>query len=91
MRLLTLVALCCCLGCAPTRATFEETAPGGLSRRLVVSSFAIWPATASIAKQRASMGKTFSFGAEGVELDGGGTNLTESLRETTRLINALKP
>ena len=77
-------------GCAPSRATFEERGTNGTVRRMVVSSFALWPATQSIEKQKASLGKTFSFGAEGIEQDGGSTNLTESLRETRLLIQSLK-
>lgn len=90
MKRLALALALLAAGCAPTRATFEERSTNGVVRRMVVSSFALWPATQSIEKQRASLGKTFSFGAEGMELDGGSTNLTESIRETTRLVRELK-
>lgn len=78
-------------GCAPSRATFEERGTNGVVRRMVVSSFALWPATQSIEKQKASLGKTFSFGASGIEQDGGGTNVVESLNAATRLIQAARP
>jgi hypothetical protein len=81
-------------GCAVSRPVITEsvTTTNGVttSRSLRVTQFALWPATQSVAKQRASLGKTFSFGSEGLELDGGSTNLTETIREATRLVQSLK-
>jgi hypothetical protein len=82
-------------GCSLSRPVITETTTAtngaAVSRSLRVTQFALWPATATVAKQKATLGKTFAFGSEGMELDGGSTNLAETLRETTRLIQSLKP
>lgn len=82
-------------GCSLSRPVITETvtATNGVatSRSLRVTQFALWPATQTVAKQRATLGKTFSFGSEGLELDGGGTNLVDAFNAATRLLNAAKP
>lgn len=91
---LPLLAALAVAGCSLSRPVITETVTGtngvATSRSLRVTQFALWPATQTVAKQRATLGKTFSFGSEGLELDGGGTNLVESLNAATRLIQALK-
>lgn len=81
-------------GCSLSRPVITETVTGtngvATSRSLRVTQFALWPATQTVAKQRATLGRTFSFGSEGLELDGGGTNLVESLNAATRLVQSLK-
>lgn len=82
-------------GCSLSRPVITETVTGtngvATTRSLRVTQFALWPATQTIAKQRATLGRTFSFGSEGLELDGGGTNLTESFNAAARLLNAARP
>ena len=67
-------------GCAVNRPVFSETTADGTRRELRVSSWALWPATVDLARQKASLGKTFTLGTDGLREDGGGTNVTESLR-----------
>ncbi len=93
---IALLAALSIAGCSLSRPVITETTTAtngaAVSRSLRVTQFALWPATATVAKQKATLGKTsFSFGSEGLELDGGSTNLAETLRETTRLIQSLKP
>ena len=82
-------------GCSLSRPVITETTTAtngaAVSRSLRVTQFALWPATATVAKQKATLGKTFAFGSEGMELDGGGTNVVEAFNAATRLINAAKP
>lgn len=91
---LALVALVLA-GCAVNRPEFVERTTGtnGVvnERRLVVSTWAFWPASQSLAAQRASLGKTFSLGTTDAAQDGGSTNVTETLNALTRLLQSLKP
>ena len=94
LPLLAAVAALILAGCSLSRPVITETVAGTngvtTARSLRVTQFALWPATQTVAKQRATLGKTFSFGSEGLELDGGGTNLVESLDAATRFVRALK-
>jgi hypothetical protein len=55
----------------------------------VVRSYAIWPATVGLDKQKASAGKTLSIGTEGLEASGGGTNLTAALAELRGILQLI--
>lgn len=94
LPILAAVAALILAGCSLSRPVITETVTGTngvtTARSLRVTQFALWPATQTVAKQRATLGKTFSFGSEGLELDGGGTNLVESLNAATRLVQSLK-
>lgn len=82
-------------GCAVNRPEFIErtTATNGVvtERRLVVPSWTLWPATQSIASQRASLGRTFTLGTTDVDQSGGGTNLVEALKALDSILGKLKP
>jgi hypothetical protein len=83
MKLAPLLLLLC--GCAFNRPHFRETVTstnGTVTvRELTVPTWALWPATASLDRQRASLGRTFSLGQSGLEQDGGGsTNALETLK-----------
>ncbi|KAB2669835.1 MAG: hypothetical protein DVB31_05455 [Verrucomicrobia bacterium] len=78
-------------GCALNSPTITETTRSGTNgtetaRVLRVRSWALWPATADIATQKATLGKTFSVGTTGEHLDSGGTNVTETLVQLNRLL-----
>lgn len=78
-------------GCALNSPTLTETTRTGTNgtetaRVLRVRSWALWPATADIANQKATIGKTWSVGTTGEHLDGGGTNVTETLVQLNRLL-----
>jgi len=60
-------------------------------RSLRINSFAIWPATQSLDKQKVSLGKTFSVGQEGLEQEAGGTNIVEALRAIDSIIGKIRP
>lgn len=82
-------------GCAVSRPTFRTETRGTNGvveiRELRVSTYALWPATQEIAKQRASLGKTFAFGSEALTQETGSTNIIESLRALSDLVGKLKP
>lgn len=77
-------------GCAwqhPTLRT-EERATNGTVRlqETRITSFALWPATQEMARQKASNGKTQSIGQEGLAQDGGSTNVAGTIRELRLLL-----
>ena len=75
----------------PELTTETRTTNGVVTtQRLSVSTWALWPATTEIAKQKASVGKTLSLGVEGLREESGGTNVVGALRELRELIQALK-
>lgn len=82
-------------GCAVNRPEFVERTTGtnGIvtERRLVVPSWTLWPATQSIASQRASLGRTFTLGTTDADQSGGGTNLVEALKALDSILGKLKP
>jgi len=92
---LAILAALAFAGCAVNRPEFIErtTATNGvvIERRLVVPSWSLWPASQSIASQRASLGKTFSLGTTEATQDGGGTNLVEALKALDSILGKLKP
>jgi hypothetical protein len=69
---------------------FEEVALDGTKRTLDVRTYSTWPASTSIDKQRATLGKTFSLGSTGLNEDGGGTNMTDAFRALADLVKAVK-
>ena len=74
-------------GCAYNRPHFSETAPDGTHRELTVPTFAIWPATTELARQRAALGKTFTLGTEGLsEASGLSTNDVQALSLVLRIL-----
>lgn len=81
-------------GCAVNRPVLSETvtATNGVvtSKSLRMTSFAIWPATTTVDKQRGSVGKTLSVGTEGAELETSNTNAAATLRELRLLIESLR-
>lgn len=77
-------------GCALNhpKFTLETTTKDGTTekRTLSINTFALWPATTDLAKQKASLtSKTFSLGTEGLKEDGGGTNVVEFIKELNKL------
>ena len=89
--LLALVAL----GCAVNRPEFVERTTGtnGVTseRRLTVSTWSLWPASTDLAKQKASLGKTFTLGTSDLGQDGGGTNVVETLRALDSILGKIRP
>lgn len=82
------------VGCALNRPLLTETivAKDGTSttRTLRMSSFVVWPATSSLDKQRASIGKTMSAGTQGLEEQSGGTNVVEALKALDSILGRVK-
>lgn len=58
--------------------------------RMSVPSIAAWPATVDLAKQRASLGKTFTLGTDGLREETGSTNVSETIREMRLFIQSLR-
>lgn len=87
---LFLLPALCLSSCAYNNPRFTEVTTNGTVRTLSVRTFAIWPATTQIEKQRASLGKTFSLGQSGINEDGGSTNLAATLDALTRLLQQIK-
>lgn len=92
MKYLALILLCS--GCAITRPHVVETTTttnGVISRReLWLSSFAVWPGSQLIAKERASAGKTLSAGFTDAQQEGGGTNLVDALKAIDSILGKLR-
>lgn len=77
-------------GCAFNRVDLSSgPGAGGTNTTARVRSYAIWPATIDLAKQKISAGKTLSVGTEGLAADGGGTNISATLDSLTRLLQTL--
>lgn len=81
-------------GCAYNRPLFSEqvvTTNGIITKRsLSVRTFALWPATTQLEKQRASLGKTMSLGTTGLSEDSGGTNIAATIEALTKLLQTIK-
>lgn len=72
-------------GCAfnrPSIVTIETNPTNGIVslKRTHALTLALWPATADIAKQKLSNGKTHSIGIYDMDLQTGSTNLIELLK-----------
>ena len=91
---LILILLATCVGCALNRPALTETITGTngvtTTRSLKVTTFALWPATTSLEKQRVTIGKTLGVGMEGLQADGGGTNAVEALRSIDSILGKIK-
>ena len=56
-----------------------------------VRTFALWPATSELVKQRVSNGaKSQSVGTEGLDQQGGGTNLVEALKALDSILGKIR-
>lgn len=93
-KLLCLSALTLAIaGCAvhrPLLLTETQGTNGVVTKqRLSMATWALWPATTEIAKQKASVGKTLSLGVEGLREDGGGTNMTEALKHLDSILGKI--
>ena len=83
-------------GCAVNRPQFAEREFDPLTglivkeRTLTVPTVSLWPASVTMDKQRISLGKTFSVGTEGAELETSSTNAAATLRELRLLIESLR-
>lgn len=81
-------------GCVVNRPLLTEriTSTNGVvtERSLKVTSFAFWPATQAIDRQRASLGKTMSLGTAGLEQESGGTNVIEALRALDSILGKVR-
>jgi len=88
-----LLAMACVCGCVISRPYIKETtSPDGVVvREMRLTSFAIWPASQTIDKQRASVGKTWSLGAAGIEQESGGSNVVEALRAIDSILSKIRP
>jgi hypothetical protein len=88
--ILAVAALAGCAFNAPLLVEKTRTASGTNStetvRALRIPSIAVWPATSTIESQKATLGKSFIVGTAGEKLDGGGTNVTEALKELNKLL-----
>lgn len=92
MKALLLLPLLLC-GCVVARPYARETTitTNGVvtTREIGLTSFAIWPGTISIEKQRASLGKTMNLGQVNFEAETGGTNVVESLRHIDSILRTV--
>lgn len=93
--IISLLTLCAfCGGCAVNRPSITETttATNGVTttRSLKVTTFALWPATTSLEKQRVTLGRTFAVGMEGLREDGGGTNVVEALKSLDSILGKIR-
>lgn len=83
-------------GCAMNNPKFvvETHSTNGVVeiRKLSVPTFAIWPATTDLAKQRATLGqKSFSLGTDGLKEESGGTNMVEALKALDSILGKMRP
>ena len=94
--LILLIPLCLMLtaGCAynrPTIRTETRTTNGFVSlSETSARTFAVWPATSTVDRQRLSNGKTQSVGTEGLAQEGGGTNLVEALKALDSILGKIR-
>ncbi len=81
-------------GCAVNRPVLTETTTTTngtvTTKELRMTSFALWPATTSIDKQRGSVGKTLSVGTEQLEQETSSTNAAATLRELRLLLESVR-
>jgi hypothetical protein len=95
MKTLCLLAVIALTGCAFNRPNYYETTynpTNGVTtvKRLSVPTWALWPATSSLEKQRVSVGKTMSVGTGNLEQDSGSTNLVEALKAIDSILSKLR-
>lgn len=82
-------------GCAINRPSLTETTSTARDgtvtfvRKLTVRSYVIWPATSSLDRQTASLGKTLTVGTHGMDQESGGTNVVQALHEISTIVQAI--
>jgi hypothetical protein len=84
------------VGCAFNRPHLVEESTGTngvhLRRELIVPTWALWPATTDLAKQKVSLTKGgFSVGTEGLAEQSGGTNVVEALKSIDSILGKVRP
>lgn len=81
-------------GCAINKPKMREEIIGtnGVKtvRELSATSWAFWPATQTIDKQKVTLGKTFSVGTDGVVQETGSTNVADTVRALSDLVKGLR-
>ena len=92
---LSVIAFLGLTGCAMNNPKFvsETHSTNGVVeiRKLSVPTFAIWPATTELAKQKASLSaKSFTLGTEGLKEEGGGTNMIEALKALDSILGKVR-
>lgn len=86
-------------GCALNRPYMREvvttTSTNGVTttteRLSKATTLGLWPGTASVERQRTSLGKTMSIGQSDIEAQGGGTNMVHQLQALDSIIGKLRP
>lgn len=96
LELLLLAALC--TGCAINRPFIQETTTTDkgftttTTKTVRLTTWALWPATQEIGKQRGSLGKTLTAGVGSAEQEStGGTNGVEALRVINDILGKVRP
>jgi hypothetical protein len=99
VRLLPILILCLCGGCAFNRPHYTEcptltetTYTNGVTivrqwsfpKELTVPTWALWPATTSLEKQRVTIGKTMAVGTSGLQEESTSTNAVVLLESIMR-------
>ena len=92
--LLLLLPIVFIVGCAYSRPHLVETITNptnGITtrRELWLPGYALWPASQTIERQRASIGKTLSAGLTEANQDSGGTNMVEALRSLDSILKTI--
>lgn len=94
LLILVPVSLLLTVGCAYNRPVLRTESRGTNGTVTLsetsVRTFALWPATTTVERQRVSNGKTQSVGTEGIEQSGGGTNLVEALKALDSIIGKIR-
>jgi len=82
-------------GCAfnkPLVITEERGTNGIVTiKRTSSITFALWPATSLLERQKLGNGRTQSIGTDGLEQQGGGTNMVEALKALDSILGKIKP
>lgn len=92
---LSLVCVAGLAGCAMNNPKFVSETHGTNGvveiRKLSVATFALWPATTDLAKQKASLSqKSFTLGTEGLKEESGGTNVVEALKSLDSILGKVR-
>lgn len=90
-----LSALVLLSGCAFNKPLVltQETSTNGIVtiKRTSSVTFALWPATSLLERQKLGNGRTQSIGTDGLEQQGGGTNIVEALKALDSILSKIKP
>ena len=96
----TILVIACALvtsGCAINRPfiqekTVTENGVTTATKTVRLTTWALWPATQEIGKQRGSLGKTLSAGTASADQEStGGTNGVEALRVIDNILGKVRP